>query len=122
MGVGSGISAHDNRSNGFDHQTQQDLFYASPVSYIEHVFPYPPVPLHLIPTTGGSPHLPSHVMLFGSLLERTDGDPLQPTTVSDALQKRDYEEVWWGWNGFDLAQDEALRRGGVQIWARRDTS
>jgi len=31
-----------------------------------------------------------------------------------------YEEAWYGWNGFDWAQDEEERRGGVRIWSHHD--
>ncbi len=36
--------------------------------------------------------------------------------VREALGELGYEEIWHGWNGFDLLQDEVERRGGVRIW------
>ena len=32
------------------------------------------------------------------------------------LRGKGYEEVWSGWNGFDLLQDDERRRGGVKVW------
>jgi phosphatidylinositol glycan class B len=62
-------------------------------------------------TTIGA-EMPSHVMLFGSLLAvRT-----ATARVEDVLSDRGYREVWRMWNGFDRAQDEAERKGGVRVW------
>lgn len=62
--------------------------------------------------------MPSHVVLFGSLLEVQDG-PDGPA-VKDALAGLGYQAVWTMWNGFDCTQDEPRRRGGVQIWRWTD--
>ena len=91
--------------------TQQDLFYAAPVKYLETSFPAPPG-IKLSPT---SYPLPSHVILFGDLLSQI-GD--SGVLVDLALRDRGYEQVWSMWNGFDFAQDETRRRGGVRIWSR----
>ncbi|OCF43763.1 hypothetical protein I317_02367 [Kwoniella heveanensis CBS 569] len=100
------------------HRTQQELFYQSPVSYLQHVFPYPPVQLHDIPKSTVGPTKPSHILLFGELLdmtEYTNGSSVS-VSVEDALGQLGYSAVWSGWNGFDILQDEEKRRGGVQVW------
>lgn len=60
---------------------------------------------------------PSHVVLFGDLLEKAekmaDG---RLVSVQGALKEKGYAEAWYGWNGFDIAQDERERRGGVRVW------
>lgn len=56
--------------------------------------------------------LPSHITLFGSLLEIEK----ENIKFRDVLRNRGYEEVWRMWNGFDWAQDEEERKGGVRIW------
>ena len=38
----------------------------------------------------------------------------------ETLQELGYKEVWRGWNGFDWAQDEVERRGGVRVWRMED--
>lgn len=127
--------------------TEQDAFYAAPVAYVAHTFPQR---LGRAKTNMGS--LPSHVILFGDLLDATDEhahatkpEPAQPAeaaeppapepdtepsppaaatiapTVRDALAARGYAEVANLWNGFDVAQDEPKRRGGVRVWRRVDT-
>lgn len=102
---------------GFDHTTQQDLFYASPVSYLQTVFPYPPVPLHETTTSLAMKTIPSHIILFSALLGQEEVlETGYKVSVREALGELGYEEVWRGWNGFDWAQDEAERRGGVRIW------
>ena len=55
-------------------------------------------------------------MLFGALLEEKG--------VRDLLGEKGYEEInwdgngmgWGGWNGWDWAQDDERRRGGVKVW------
>lgn len=81
------------------HVTQQSAFYADPQAYIRDTYPSPPLD-NLMSDK------PSHILLFGHIL------PL----IGDQLAQRGYVEVWHGWNGFDLAQDEAERRGGVRVW------
>lgn len=56
--------------------------------------------------------LPSHLILFGSLLDLADGEK----TVAQELGSKGYTESWSMWNGFDLAQDEEGRKGGVRVW------
>jgi phosphatidylinositol glycan class B len=84
------------------HVTQQDVFYRDPVAYMRETFPSPPL------ITAGWAQSPSHVLVFGDVL------PL----IQDELQGKGYQEVWYGWNGFDIAQDESERRGGVRVWRR----
>lgn len=104
------------RSNPFEHVTQQALFYSRPVTYIQHVFPNPPVPLHRIPETKSMEQKPSHVVVFGTLLDEVEVIGSEAITVRSALEVQGYHEVWNGWNGFDFAQDESERKGGVRIW------
>lgn len=106
------------RSSDTKHWTQQDLFYDAPVSYIEHVFPYPPVPLGAISEQNAVPEMPSHVLLFGEVLDR--GEDAQPATVRQALEAKGYREKACLWNGFDIAQDEEKRRGSVRVWVNAD--
>ncbi|BEJ13219.1 hypothetical protein CspHIS471_0303930 [Cutaneotrichosporon sp. HIS471] len=100
------------------HWTQQDLFYESPVTYIEHVFPRPPLKLSEVSAsiTSSDEHLPSHVLLFGELLERRDTLGNSSLSVEQALVGRGYHEAANLWNGFDFAQDEEMRQGGVRVW------
>jgi phosphatidylinositol glycan class B len=102
----------------FDHVTSQALFYARPVSYLQSVFPNPPVPLHRAVDVNLMPAQPSHVVLFGQLLELSeDTSDDKQVSVRQALTERGYAETWNGWNGFDFAQDEIERRGGVRVWS-----
>jgi GPI mannosyltransferase 3 len=112
----------DTRSNPFEHVTQQALFYSRPVTYLQHVFPNPPVPLHRIPETKTLQRKPSHVVLFGTLLDSTESIGATNVTIHSALHAQGYQEVWNGWNGFDFAQDEEERRGGVRIWRLFDAA
>lgn len=57
-------------------------------------------------------------MLFGSLLDQAEYIDNERLTMRDGLQRLGYEEVWKGWNGFDWAQDEVERRGGVRVWRK----
>lgn len=98
--------------------TQQELFYHSPVSYIEQVFPYPPMPLDQASVADATPDMPSHVILFGELLQRSETVDGERVTVAQALQGRGYNETAVLWNGFDVAQDEEKRRGAVRVWSR----
>ncbi|WVF66298.1 hypothetical protein IAT40_001038 [Kwoniella sp. CBS 6097] len=101
------------------HRTQQDLLYLSPVSYLQHVFPYPPAQLHDIPKSIVGPAKPTHVLLFGELLDRTEQTSDSTVSVKDALHQLGYSVAWSGWNGFDILQDEEKRKGGVQVWRLR---
>jgi len=58
------------------------MVYDSPVAYLENVFPYPPVPLHEIFEVHVKPQQPSHVLLFGSLLEKRDSEASTTHTVA----------------------------------------
>ena len=95
--------------------TQQDLFYQGPVRYLQTAFPEPPGGFQNGQVMGD---LPSHILLFGSLLDQVDHSGLGITSVREALSGQ-YEEAWSMWNGFDWAQDEPLRKGGVRVWRRR---
>jgi hypothetical protein len=49
---------------------------------------------------------PTHIVLFGSLYEVQD---------SESRARKGCEIVYSKWNGFDLLQDDARRRGGVVV-------
>ena len=112
------------------HRTQQDWFYSNPVQYLSSVFPYPPSQLHDISYASFSKTYPSHIILFGELLSRRgivsetvletgESQPVITTREGDVtgeLESLGYQEVWNGWNGFDWAQDEEERKGGVRVW------
>jgi phosphatidylinositol glycan class B len=102
------------KAEKFQHVTQQDLFYTSPVSYITTVFPYAPNPLGRAAVSAQAPDLPSHVLLFGCVLDHVEDG----VRFADALGERGYVQVAALWNGFDVLQDEEKRRGGVRVWRR----
>ncbi|GMK58197.1 hypothetical protein CspeluHIS016_0502290 [Cutaneotrichosporon spelunceum] len=106
--------------NTAEHQTQQKVFYESPVTYIQHVFPQPPLKVGRVSASGASDdeHLPSHILLFGELLRRRDTLHNSSLSVEQALAQRGYHETANLWNGFDFAQDEELRQGGVRVWVQ----
>lgn len=101
--------------NEANHWTQQTLFYSSPVSYFGQVFPYPPLPLSDVSTDRSTAEMPSHLLLFGCLLDVADAN----ASVRDVLKARGYDQIDNIWNGFDFAQDEEKRRGGVRVWVQR---
>lgn len=98
------------------HWTQQDMFYDHLISYINEVFPYPPVPLGAVAEQASTPEMPSHILLFGEALQRSEDGT--SATVQQALEAKGYVERGHLWNGFDFAQDEQKRQGGVRIWMR----
>ncbi|WWC85658.1 uncharacterized protein L201_000524 [Kwoniella dendrophila CBS 6074] len=98
------------------HRTQQSFFYQSPVSYLQEVFPYPPAQLSDIANITASPAKPSHLIIFGELLDRSEIIQEKQITVRDSLVGLGYKQVWYGWNGFDLLQDEDERKGGLTVW------
>lgn len=108
----------NSRASTFNHVTSQSLFYERPVTYLTSVFPLQPSSLGMLKNVPIMVQMPSHVVLFGDLLsvsERLwDGSHV---SVEDALTGRGYAEIWHGWNGFDMAQDELERRGGVRVWS-----
>lgn len=106
----------DLRTNPFNHITSQEMFYAAPVKYLDEVLPSPPIPLHDSVRTLSMTEKPSHVVLFGELLNRRD-HPSALESVGGKLHDLGYEPLWYRWNGFDFAQDESERRGGVHVWA-----
>ncbi len=105
------------------HQTQQSIFYADPVRYLDSSFPRPPVAsdcvtLRLVDGHVVPYEMPSHVVFFGELLDRT-GRSQDDRNVRSSLTRLGYSEKTSLWNGFDLLQDEEERRGGVRVWVRR---
>ncbi|WWC66978.1 uncharacterized protein I206_100885 [Kwoniella pini CBS 10737] len=98
------------------HRTQQDFFYQTPVTYLRDVFPYPPAQLHEIANITANPSKPTHIIVFGELLNRSGSIEDRTVTVQETLVGLEYEQVWSRWNGFDILQDEDERKGGLQVW------
>jgi len=98
------------------HLTQQKIFYNNPLTYLSTQFPSPPsLPFGSTPSKRFNP---SHILLFGELLSRTEEG--QDGTVGNKLREKGFVEIAKLWNGFDWAQDEVERRGGVRVWVKRD--
>lgn len=110
------------KQSAADHCTQQDMFYRSPVTYLQQVFPWPPVMLDEVQAhaTTNEDTMPSHILLFGEALERRELQGNLTITVEQALVGRGYHEQARLWNGFDIAQDDDHRRGDVRVWIRRE--
>ncbi|WRT63509.1 uncharacterized protein IL334_000414 [Kwoniella shivajii] len=102
--------------NSDSHRTQQSFFYQSPITYLTEVFPYPPAQLRDIANITASPIKPSHLILFGELLDRSEVISGKRISVQDELTNLGYKQIWYGWNGFDMLQDEDERRGGLTVW------
>ncbi|KAH7908309.1 glycosyltransferase family 22 protein [Hygrophoropsis aurantiaca] len=119
--------------NRLHYKDQTDIFFESPVSYMKTHFPrtvnptYPPSPsatsipdaafiqkLHEVEKTSQSWDLgwahewPSHLVLFGSLLNESG--------MPELLKGKGYAEVWqggWEWEG------DNKRKGGVRVWRHK---
>ncbi|WWD22814.1 hypothetical protein CI109_107308 [Kwoniella shandongensis] len=63
---------------------------------------------------------PSHIILFGEVLSRQEVIDGNDTSFKEELHRLGYSQAWYGWNGFDMLQDEAERRGGVHVWRRNN--
>ncbi|KNZ79328.1 GPI mannosyltransferase 3 [Termitomyces sp. J132] len=97
---------------------QTDVFFASPVEYLQTRFPshvdpsFPPSPF---PTSiPGAPHTndypwihewPRHLVFFGALLEHEE--------VRNMLEAKGYREVW---KRGKMWEGEGRRKGGVRVW------
>lgn len=106
------------------HTTPESHFFSSPSRYLRLNFPstHSPSPKSFAALQRMVPSLrawPSHFVFFGALLYEPG--------VQDLLVEKGYAEVawddgrkwglgWGGWNGWDWAQDDERRRGGVQVW------
>jgi hypothetical protein len=117
-------SSNDSVQNLTAYRDQTDIFFESPLDYIERRFPptvntlFPPSPF---PTS--VPGLvqdrvdewehewPRHLVLFGVLLEEEGVQPL--------LEEKGYRQVWKAGQGW---ADNARRSGGVRVWRYDDTS
>ena len=115
--------------NGFrgenlnEYKGQTDIFYSSPIAYIQSRFPdtvdlsFPPSPYpSTIPGTKTSDsqpwqhEWPQNIVLFGSLL--------QEQGVRELLIQKGYRQVW----GEDGSwEEDPRRRGGVQVWRYTDS-
>ncbi|OCH87404.1 glycosyltransferase family 22 protein [Obba rivulosa] len=100
------------------YQDQTDIFYDSPIIYLERHFPkevdpsFPPSPFPstdprkpLSLSDDWSHEWPQNIVLFGSLLSEPG--------VRDLLLRIGYREIWareYGWEG------DNRRQGGVRVW------
>lgn len=105
-------------ANRTDRQTEEEMFYSSPVTYLNVDFPRPPSADES--SAERLDDAPSHVLLFGELLGRKDNEGAQET-VAHVLARLGYHEHAHLWNGFDIAQDDDRRRGGVRVWTREES-
>ena len=101
-----------------EYKDQTDIFYESPIQYLETRFPK-----QVDPSFPASPHprsmpgvatavaypwqheWPQNVVFFGALLEQEG--------VRDLLLHQGYDKVWqaeYGWEG------DERRKGGVHVW------
>lgn len=127
-----------------NYQDQTDVFYDSPVEYLNTRFPAevdPTFPASLSQDVTLASEVdqkypwshawPSHLAFFGSLLSvdldqtsvehpNDNGDTARhQITVESVLREKGYVEVWsreGGWCGWEIEEDER-RRGGVRVWA-----
>ncbi|KAL1409678.1 glycosylphosphatidylinositol anchor biosynthesis [Vanrija albida] len=98
-------------------ETEEAKFYSSPVSYLNLEFPRPPSSHES--SSRGFAGAPSHVLLFGDVLGATDSAGTSSReNVAQVLRRLGYNESARLWNGFDIAQDDSHRRGGVRVWTR----
>ena len=99
-----------------NYRDQTDVFYASPLDYLEKYFPaavdpafppsvYPVTPPGSTDAFRWSHTWPSHIVFFGALLEN-DG-------IKGRLNDLGYREVWAKGNGIE---EDRRRRGGVRVW------
>lgn len=58
---------------------------------------------------------PTRLVLFGDLLGATNGSE----AIGAYLKRNNWELVWHcAFNGLDILQDDAKRKGGVHVFAR----
>lgn len=104
------------------HLTEEAEFYADPARFLRLRFPPTPYPSakSLASLRRFVPALrpwPSHLLVFGALVADAPG-------VRALLVERGYkEDERWArerpWNGWDWAQDDGRRKGGVEVWVLR---
>jgi phosphatidylinositol glycan class B len=100
------------------YRDQTDVFYASPRAYLDAYFPhavdthFPRARMSSTPPgrvrdwRAGWAHVwPSHLVLFGALLEEEG--------VREKLEGLGYVQVWAAGNGLE---EDSRRRGGVRVW------
>lgn len=120
------MTSHSFHIRGTDlnnYKDQTDVFYASPVAYLQDRFPltvdpsFPPSPFPTSIAGSGANDIqawkhewPQNIVLFGSLLEIP--------ALESLLQAKGYGQVWDGEGGWD---DDPRRRGGVQVWRFMET-
>lgn len=105
------------RVNLLEYRDQTDVFYESPITYLQHRFPakvdltFPPSPVPFTkpgqPVTSDHSWLhewPQYLVTFGALLEDAE--------ISELLTSKGYRTVWheeYGWEG------DGRRRSGITV-------
>lgn len=104
------------------YRDQTDVFYMSPLSYLQTNFPktvdpsFPPSPYPSTSPASPPPEdekwdhrWPSHLAFFDSLMkEEKDG-----LNIRNYLRNLGYREAWIGENG---PEEDWRRRGAIRIW------
>lgn len=106
------------------HPTEEAEFYSDPARFLRMHFPPRPYPSaksfrsleRFVPSIK---RWPSHLVFFNTLLAGPKG-----AEVRALLEERGYRpDAGWeearAWNGWDWAQDDERRRGGVAVWRLR---
>lgn len=121
VGIRLMFYANVRNQNLTTYMDQTDMFYQSPIRYIQNHFPphvstkFPPSPLPSSPpgtivqvVDGIGPwkhEWPKNLVMFGVLLDDLE--------IRMLLESKGYYEVWhagWKWEG------EGKRSGGVKVW------
>lgn len=87
------LTTYLHSQNVFHDKTEVDKFYRDHLSNLDLLL-------------AGGRVQPTHIVLFGSLYEVQD---------SESRARKGCEIVYSKWNGFNLLQDDARRRGGVVV-------
>lgn len=112
------------KTSSTQHKTEESEFYADPARFLRMRFP--PRPYQSAKSFRSLQRFvpsirpwPSHLAFFGALLDGREG-----AEVRALLEERGYApdpgwEATRSWNGWDWAQDDDRKQGGVVIWCRR---
>jgi phosphatidylinositol glycan class B len=124
LGRSSSSSSSSSSSAQQRHTTEESEFYTDPARFLRMHFPPRPYPSsksfrsleRFVPSIR---RWPSHLVFFGTLLDGPKGEE-----VRALLEERGYAaDLGWAasrtWNGWDWAQDDERRRGGVAVWRLR---
>lgn len=91
------------------------MFFDDPHAHIDDILTVASTPGH---SWTGHDH-PSHVIAYGSMLDRVGSYKGTDRSIRQILQSHGYIQVWTGWNGFDWAQDDDAK-GQLHLWAKED--